>query len=108
MEQLTKEQAIAIYEGKEWQNWTDEQIVQLQLYQDFLCVPFGRFHAAVEKVLGRPVWTHEFAGDTGRQRLIDEYEGKRPRGTVEESFEFLRELVPDEKIIIVKPKAQEA
>lgn len=101
MKQMTEAQAIALYNSKKWETWTDEQIVGLQIYQNLLCIPFGRFHAAVEKVLGRPVWTHEFAGISGHQRLIDEYEGKRPRGTVQESYDLLLEMAGDKPVIAV-------
>ena len=50
MEQLTKEQAIAFAESGEWKSWTDEQIVRFQLFQDKLCMDFGRFHEAMEIV----------------------------------------------------------
>lgn len=94
MEQLTKEQAIAIYEGGEWKDWSDEEIVKFQLFQDCLAVPFDRFHQAIEKVLDRPVWTHEFAF---RDSLIAEYKKERPAPT----FEDIVNLIPKEKLIIV-------
>jgi hypothetical protein len=59
-QQLTTEQAIELHNSKSWESWTHEQIAHFQMRQQFLCVPFGRFHEAVEKTLGRPVWTHEF------------------------------------------------
>ena len=94
MEQLTKEQAIAIYEGGEWKDWSDEEIVKFQLFQDCLAVPFDRFHQAIEKVLNRPVWTHEFAF---RDNLIAEYKKERPAPT----FEDILNLIPKEKLIVV-------
>ena len=72
--QLTREQAIELAESGIWKEWTDEEIVKLQLYQDCLCMDFSRFHEAVESVLGRSVRTHEFAFADG---LREEYEGKR-------------------------------
>lgn len=97
MKQLSKEQAIAIFEGGEWKDWTDEEVVKFQLYQERLCVPFNVFHKAVGKVLGRPVFTHEFAGDAGHQALIDEYEGKRPAPT----FEEIAAMIPAEKRVVI-------
>ena len=93
MEQFTKEQAIAIYEGGEWKDWTDEEVVKLQLFQDKLCVPFGVFHKAIEIVLGRPVWTHEFAF---RELLIDEYQKERPMPTMDDIIA----LISKDKIVI--------
>lgn len=94
MKELTEEQALKIYNSGAWKTWSDEQIVRLQLYQDRLCVDFDRFHEAVEKVLGRSVWTHEFAFP---QSLQDEYEQKEPAPT----FKEILELLPPEKIILV-------
>ena len=31
------------------------------MFESKLCMPFSIFQEAVEKTLGRPVWTHEFA-----------------------------------------------
>ena len=98
MKQLTKEQAISVYNSGEWKDWTDEEIVKLQLYQNRLCVPFNVFHRAIGNVLGRGVFTHEFAGDAGHRALIDEYEGKRPAPT----FEEIVAMIPPEKLIIVE------
>ena len=71
--QLTRDEAIALYDSGEWEAWTDQQIVEFQLFQDKLAVPFGRFHQAIEAVLGHGVWTHEFADP---QHLIDEYHAR--------------------------------
>ncbi len=71
---MDKEQAIIKAESKWWIGKTAHEIVSFQLYEDRLCMPFGDFHEAVEKALGRPVWTHEFADTKGLQI---EFEGKR-------------------------------
>ena len=94
MEQLTQEQAIELYDSGVWKNWTDEQVVRFQLFQDRLCVDFARFHEAMEKVLDRPVWTHEFAF---RDSLIEEYLGIRDKPT----FEEICNLIPEDKRIII-------
>lgn len=100
--QLTKEQALKLAKSKVWEKWDDEQIVRFQLYQDRLCMDFGRFHQAIEKVLGRPVWTHEFA-QIDLIRL--EYEGIRKKPTLEE----IMGQIPKEKLIlaVVSPKDTE-
>lgn len=72
-QEMTEAEAIAFHDSSVWEQWTDHQIVELQLFQRLLCVPFNRYHEAIEKVLGRPVWTHEFA-DT--QRLQAEYRAR--------------------------------
>lgn len=96
MTQLTSEQAIALYESKEWENWDDEQIVRFQLFQDCLAIPFRRFHEAMTKVLGRSIWTHEFAN---QKALQEEYLGVKDAPT----FEEIIDLIPSEKRIIIQP-----
>lgn len=74
---LTEEQAIRLAETKFWETMTDHDIAKFQLFEDRLCMPFGVFHRAIEKALGRPVWTHEFAtpeklqADNGRDHQSD-------------------------------------
>ena len=95
MKQLTEKQAIKLAESKELENWTDEQIVRFQLFQDRLCLDFGRFQLAMEKVLKRPIWTHEFGF---RESLIKEYLGAKEPPT----FEEIMDLIPEEKRIIIE------
>jgi hypothetical protein len=94
MKQLTKEEAIEFYESGKWEDWPDRALVGFQLFQRRLCIPFEVFHAATEKVLGRPVWTHEF-GSVGH--LVAEYLGQAPKPSLED----IMNLVPEEKRIIV-------
>lgn len=93
--QLTKEQAIAFAQSNVWANWTHEQIVRFQLFQGCLCLPFSRFHEAIESVLGRPVYTHEFGLDY--VGIVKEYLGERPQPTLDEIIN----LIPEEKRIII-------
>ena len=72
MKQLTKEEAISIAEYGLHEKLNSREIVELQLFQDKLCMPFGAFHKAIEKELGRGVFTHEFANT---KRLIEEFKG---------------------------------
>jgi hypothetical protein len=94
MKQITKEQAIAIAESEIWKDWTDEQVVLFQLFQRRLAMPFDVFHRAIEKVLGRSVWTHEFAYT---KELIAEYLGLKPKPT----FKDIVNLIPEEKRVVV-------
>ena len=89
MEQLTRERAVVIFKSGEWKEWSLEYIAKLQLYQDRLCVPFGKFHEAITQELGREVWTHEFADI---ERLRAEYEGKRKKPTLVEIMEQIPEV----------------
>lgn len=92
--QLTKERAIALHDSGEWKNWTPEQKVRFQLFQDRLCMPFEKFHEAIEIVLKRSVWTHEFAN---RNAIMLEYLGEKPAPT----FDEIVDMIPAEKRIIL-------
>ena len=92
--QLTKEQAIEIYNSGTWKEWTDEDIVKFQLFQDKLAIPIERFHEAIEKVLNRPVWTHEFAF---QEMLQEEYLGIRSKPT----FKEILDLIPKDKLVVI-------
>jgi hypothetical protein len=59
-ESVTK--AVAKYGDNKW--WLSEdpaEIARYQLFEPILLVPFGKFHEGTEKLLGRPVYTTEFA-----------------------------------------------
>ena len=96
MKQLTQEQAIEIYNSKVWEDWDYEKIVRFQLFQDRLCMPFGKFHEAMTKVLGREIWTHEFTSSNCKN-LILEYLGEKEPPT----FDEIINLIPEEKRIII-------
>ena len=95
MKQLTKEQAIKMCESEIWRDMSLEEIAKFQLFQKRLCVPFDKFHEAIEKLLGRSVWTHEFAFF---EDLEKEYLGKKEKPT----FEEIINLIPKEKRIILE------
>jgi hypothetical protein len=57
---MTKEEAIGLYKSKCWETMSDRERVEFQLFEERLCMPFAVFQMSVEKVLGRPVFTHEF------------------------------------------------
>lgn len=95
MSKLTYEEAIAKAKSGWWKKATAQEIVEFQLYEDRLCMDLSDYHEAVEKVLGRPVWTHEFAQP---QRLRDEYEGKCKAPTME----HIIGQSPSEKVIVVE------
>lgn len=96
MKQLTKEQAILFGESQIWADWSHEEIVKFQLFQDKMCMPFSRFHEAIEKVLDRPVFTHEFG--LNYDGIVKEYLGEKEKPT----FEEILNLIPEEKRIILK------
>ncbi len=42
---------------------TKEQAAIIGAYTNVLCGPFSDMHEYIEKVMGRPVWTHELASE---------------------------------------------
>ncbi len=95
MEQLTTKQAIEFAKSKVCENWTNEQIVRFQLFQEKLCMDFSRFYEAVENVLERPVFTHEFG--MNYEGIVLEYLGGKEAPT----FEEIIEMIPEDKRIVV-------
>lgn len=91
---MTKEQAIALAGTKWWTRCSPEEATLFQLYEERLCMPFGEFQAGMEKLLGRGVWTHEFAAP---ERLRAEAEGRAKRPT----FDEIVALIPEEKRLLV-------
>lgn len=92
---MTKEQAIKLAESKFWEGMSHRDIAGFQLFEEFLCMPFSVFHEAVEKSLGRPVFTHEFG--IGVDGLKKEFLGVREHPT----FEEIVNLIPKDKRIIL-------
>jgi hypothetical protein len=68
---MTKEEAIAKAESRWYEGKSPQEIVEFQLYEDWLCMPLELYQESVEKVLGRPVFTHEYKEP---EKLIAEYE----------------------------------
>ena len=95
MEQLTKEQAIAFSKNKLWQDMNYRQRAEFQMEQSLLCMPFEIFHEAMEKTLGRGVYTHEFG--LNMEGLKAELYGNKPAPT----FEEILALIPKDKQVII-------
>jgi hypothetical protein len=97
-EKMTREQAIAFYEARAWEPMTHRERAAFQLHHGRSCMPFSVFHEAVEKTLGRPVFTHEFG--LNWDGLIAELNGA-PAPTF---AEILARLPADKTIVVeVKP-----
>jgi hypothetical protein len=94
MKQMTEKQAIKIANSEIWKDMTDEEIVKFQLFTDRLCMPFGEFHRAIETVLQRPVYTHEFA-------FVDNLKKEFLKEKLPPTFEEICNLIPKEKRIII-------
>ena len=66
------EEVISKYPDNKW--WRSDDTVEIAKYQIFeriLMVKFSVFHEGIEKLLGRPVFTHEF-GSIGIDGLREE------------------------------------
>ena len=96
MEQLSREKAIELYDSKIWEDWSYEEIAKFQLWQKKLCVPFSVFHEAIEKSLGRPVFTHEFGLNLDGIKFEFLHERSEP------TFDEIMNLMPKEKLILIK------
>jgi hypothetical protein len=66
---VTREEAIALAKSGWWRKATDEEIAVFCLNEPRLCCPWDVYHRSIEKLLGRPVFTHEFADP---RKLLEE------------------------------------
>lgn len=96
-ENLTKEAAIAIHDSRDWEMLSLHELAVLQLHQKKLCIPFDKFHEAIEFALARPVFTHEFAYS---DRLKAELGGLTPS----QGLQDILSLIPAEKRLLIEMK----
>lgn len=75
-----------LIQSKWWNNYSNKEIVQFQLYTPWLCMDYDHFLIILCEVLGRPVFKHEFAHDGGKV-IIAEFEGKCQAPTWNESMQ---------------------
>jgi len=95
MKQLTSEQAIAFADSKAWEKMSFKERALFQFNQECLCMPFDIFHEAVEKTIGRSVWTHEFALNYDGIKAELGGVGKAP------TFEEILNMIPENKRIVI-------
>lgn len=93
-EDLTQESAAALWETNWWDCLGFQATAVLQLHQERLCMPFGKFQEALSFALGRTVLTHEFRDpDRLKAELLNLK--KAP------DFQEILEMIPPEKRLIV-------
>ena len=92
---IGKEAAIAMAETKWWEGKTHREIAEFQLFTEELACPFDVFHEAVEKSIGRPVFTHEFG--MNYEGICREFLGTGEPPTMEEIIA----VIPEEKRVLV-------
>ena len=97
--ELTEDEAIELAESGWWKDVDLKEAANIQLRQERLCMDFSDFHQGLEKLLGRPVWTHEFAS---RELLISEADGKRvaPRSPIDSFVEIAGENAKSRLIVL--------
>ena len=92
---IGKEAAIELAKSDHWDDKTYRERAEFQMIVEELSMPFSVFHEAIEKTLGRPVWTHEF-GLNWEGIAAELFEGK-PAPTMEE----IMGLIPAEKRVVI-------
>jgi hypothetical protein len=92
---MTQENAIALAESKFWETMSLKERAMFQMFEPRLCMPFDVFHEAIEKTLGRPVYTHEFG--LNYEGLKKELLGEAPAPTLSDIIA----MIPEDKRIIV-------
>ena len=99
---IGRPRAIVLFESQWWLTRSIREIAKFQLFTVELCLPFGIFHRALEEVLGRPIWIHEFGFSA--ESLALEFLDERDPPTLEEIFA----LVPHNQTcgVIVEPSEE--
>ena len=103
---MSKDEALALIKTEWWVGRTDDEIARWQLNEERLCMPFDLFQKAVEGVLGRPVWTHEFADPNHLRAELDGDE-PTPADPAQHAIDSLAALLlsmgkdPDKQMIVV-------
>jgi hypothetical protein len=94
VQELTKDQAVALYDSKFWEDMSYLDRATFQFNQKRLCMPFEVFHEAVEKSLNRPVFTHEFGFNP--EGLLNELLNGAPAPSMDD----IMNLIPQNKRVI--------
>ena len=101
MSGLTREQAVALAASGWWKGRGKAEVALFQLHEERLCMDFGDFQLAVDELLGRPTWTHEYAHP---ENLIAEYRGEKKAPT----FWEILEMLPTDKVVLVLGDGKDA
>jgi hypothetical protein len=56
----TLKTAMQKYDTKWWESKDPVEVAKYQIFEDILMTNFSTFHEGIEKLVGRPVYTHEF------------------------------------------------
>jgi hypothetical protein len=92
---IGKEKAIQLAKTEWWKTVTPLEAFLFQMQTKELCMDFGDFQGAAEQILGRPVWTHEFANLSA---LMAELKGEIARPSMED---IINKLPAEKRILLV-------
>ncbi len=92
---IGKDKAIELAKSEWWVGKPAREIAMFQMFTAELAMPFSVFHEALEKALGRPVWTHELG--LNYDGLCSELLGEKPTPSMED----IVNLIPAEKRLVV-------
>jgi len=95
VKELTRDEAIDFFGDSRWKTMSLQERAKFQISNQFLCMPFNVFHQAVEAVLRRPVYTHEFG--LNMEGLRDEVLNAAEAPTLD----AIVAMLPAEKTIVV-------
>ena len=77
---------------------TQRERLVVSAYTGYLMTDWGLFHKFIEKLLGHPVWTHEFADEKVREKIREKIKPEflalcgRPTGDASKNLEPLEPL----------------
>lgn len=94
---MTQEEAVTMADSKWWESVPLKDAAHFQLFEDRLVMPFDLFQKGVEELLGRPVWTHEFAFAKDAGGLREQAQGKATAPTMQQ----ILDLIPEEKRYVI-------
>jgi hypothetical protein len=93
---LTREEAVALYNSGFWETMSSEERAKFQMLNERLCMPFDVFSEAMSKYLGRPVYTHEFTSSNHDSLMKEVFDGAPPP-----TLDEIINLIPKEKRVIL-------
>lgn len=95
---MTKQEAIKLSESGWWNDLSAREVALFQMKVKLLCMPFSDFHKALEKALGRGVFTHELGMNW--DGIYKELLGGNPPPTLDE----IMDLIPESKRVVILAK----
>ena len=64
--------AMQKYDEKWWESEDPVQVARYQFFEPVLMSDFSKYHEGLEKLVGRPVWTHEALSKDGLETEMKE------------------------------------